>query len=604
MQNNKPIRRIRKYNQGGVSYTPFYQYFDNSQQSGKEDGGYEIDDQLSKMMEKGLTNDVQNFKSLITGSYSKVFDPISGTYVEPKLNSAQLVELQSIAKEVATNYELFNEAMDHLKTTKTLQESAISNSGNMYIIDEGGMLGEISIENFDRDKHRSVSYGELMNLRNNGVRVDTDLGKKDLMLYNKSVMIDAQNAIGINDVRKEIHSLLNNIEYNKRNTYSVKDRDKIRGGYEEIIKNGADGIYKITSLTPNAREAVRYLWSGLDENHKNRIRADIASRGEKVDQKSIAEELSMIISSDLKSEVTSILDVEASDAAGLLGGSSRESLTTNSVVQSMTRPLNAERTTVEIDPGDNAIKLPAFEKGPVVTREGAAIEQTTLGDILESKNSALGSVADRSSVFIGDKHLTIDDMNYIVPRDMTSKIVFLPSVPDENTGGYRIDFDVIERVEELKKFIKENPYATQLEINEKAKGLSGIYDFKNDVYLEGSGNLQMYHAINVYGNSEDLSEVGTTWLGNVKSDSKFIKQLEGDAEEEARRAFDRIMEKKEIDYSSGWFDSNHLVEGVAYVRVIPQLGEANSEKVYYDKRETQQRISARNNNTNIKSNFD
>lgn len=285
--------QIKKHQLGGIAYTPYIresgaQTSSASPKSGKaqKDEGDEIQKAIIKVLleNKGLPNDVNYFLNKANALMMNSVD----IYGNENYVMSDLIKLQSLANNIHHNQTAHTDAVSRLETENSGSEVAITNNGGLYVLDENQKLKTISIDSYyeNSDKYQLITQTDLLNLREHS---------PDL-IYNTSILHDLKTTVGLTTIVEYIQTSIEKFGTNtvedKSVQYTEKEQGRIEQGFAQILGGvSPDGIYKVSSSAKTSHqgydsstnegllEAAQYLWSTLNPQMKQTLRAQTVAEG-------------------------------------------------------------------------------------------------------------------------------------------------------------------------------------------------------------------------------------------------------------------------------------------------------------------------------------
>ena len=456
--------KIKRFQGGGI-YTPFFSTGASTSSSEKSEKKDLIKQEIfSALKESGLPSDVDHFlgkaSKYLSSTQTTVF-PTGGS--DYKLS--ELIKLRSLANKVRHSNELHKNAVTRLDKENAGSEVAITNTGGMYVIDsESGELKVVSTSQYhnNSDKYIPQTTAELIHRREN----DISLANKDYILK------DLANTVGMKSVTEYIRQVIASFgkesQSDSTQYYTVKDRNKIQEGFEQILGLAPEGHYKIDETHSsvhqgfNSKEsleaAINYLYRTLPNNMKNTLKANATLAG--VDpssvegiklylQESILEQTDHTIKKDLKVS-------EDSGSGGSGSGGSKGKMVEVSPLETIATGRVAEITPITLSStkSKNGLEILA-QQYPMQDKNGNIVGQGMLSDVLNT--AEIGNIVDKNSITFGEHRLKDYDLNRVM-YDGTSTLsrAYLPidKAYFANTGLVRPDLNAEKRFQDFKKWIE------------------------------------------------------------------------------------------------------------------------------------------------------
>lgn len=269
--------KIKKYAGGGlptlVSFNPVqnaylpYQNFaqlvasigaaESSESSGKSGSksssksdkniGLLTEKMQDMIMKNALPSDAQVFMKNID-VFGANIDPL-----DPTSQNQIYQQILSTIPELQQNKEEYDKAIQHATSKGTIKEYAFSSNGGIYVFTKDK---EIKIKDpFElAEGDQRLTNGDLMQLRAYSPDYAFDKG-------NFSTII--AGSLSRKDLTDKINAVLNNIgKATTSDEFFIRkgsNDEKLAKGYEQLIEQGEDGVYKVTRENINQNESAKYL---------------------------------------------------------------------------------------------------------------------------------------------------------------------------------------------------------------------------------------------------------------------------------------------------------------------------------------------------------
>lgn len=462
--------KIKRYQTGGIAYTPFFRDSVTKQNSTstaapKEDKEEQLIQKeiINAIKENGLQNDVDMFLSTANSFLTKVKDAnFFGTEGSASYDLSDLITIQSMANKVKRNNELHQEAENKISAEGAGSEVALTSDGHMYVYDDKGEVKTITASTYynEPEKYKVLTNTELIQLRE----------QHPGLTYNGSILSDLSNTIGnksiIEYVKSTIGAFGTNKSSNQFDRYTVKQKDTIEEGFKQLLGISPGVSYKVTEADSIAHQgysdkesldiAVNYLYRTLPENMKHVLRAQTAAEGLDPDNvKDVKSILTMAViehtdhATDKKVELSS---PTKSEKSGSGSGSSSTSKTEETFGNFVSKNGALPRATSIVLEGSNiSFSIPSYHYDIIKTPEGKDLPSVTLGDETYQNLMNNGLVDTRSTSYLGE--LPITDIAYmgkdiLVDNLKGGSVMFLPIT---STG--ELDFSMMKQMDEIQKQI-------------------------------------------------------------------------------------------------------------------------------------------------------
>lgn len=289
--------KIKRYQAGGIAYTPFFRDSVIQQESQSSTGSMPKETKEEQLIQKeiinvlkenGLPNDVDYFLSKADSFLKKSqnLGSLFGTGKNASYDMSDLIRLQSLANRTRYNNELHAQASKQIIDEGSGSEVAITNTGNLYVVDDEEGVKTITLGTYHKspDKYRVLTNSELIQLRE----------QQPELAYNGTILADLSNTVGMKSivdyVRSTIGSFGTNKSSNQFDRYTSKQKGQIERGFEQLLGfDSPNGVYKVTGSTTESDQgysdekslnaAINYLYRTLPGNMKNVLRANAAAEG-------------------------------------------------------------------------------------------------------------------------------------------------------------------------------------------------------------------------------------------------------------------------------------------------------------------------------------
>ena len=469
---------IRKYQIGGIAYTPFIPTSATPQTKESSTGGTTKtttkdskkaaleDDIIAILKENGIPSDVNAFLSMASSFLNKSSSLSStslfgGSNDDYSMND--LIRLQAKANEIKFNKEKYNDAVANLNDENAWSDYAMDTVGNFYAINSDGKLIKKSASDVSKfakgesdEEFQLLTYSQLTGLRENGLAFNTD------------ILRDLENAYGKQSESTEIIKQIKDFSTNKLEGVTSKSAAANKGMeiFSSLMEDGPDGYYKFTSedQVKNENAAASLIWSQIGSVTKNGIKRDIALRGG--DPNSRTEQLNEIkrrIYSYAEMSYSVNFDSTTTKAAKGSGSGSggSEQLTEDNYLQMIGLGRLTPGGIITITP--HAAKI--ADTGTMVAQSytaGAPVdnnfEQLGVMNLSQFKQKATALKAANTKDFtFGNKVLSPEEIAAVV-YDGSSEfaIVDLPYTTD-NVGRITPAFNKLDAFNKIQRELSKNP---------------------------------------------------------------------------------------------------------------------------------------------------
>lgn len=577
---------IKRYQAGGIVYTPFVRgssaqgTSQNATSSNKKEDNELQKAIFSVLNENGLPNDVDYFLNQANALLLSSTD----MYGNPSYSVTDLIKLHSLANKIKHNNTAHTTAVTRLETENSGSEVAITNNGGLYVQDENGKLKTISIDNYYRnsDKYIILTQTDLMNYREN----DPSLA------YNSTILNDISSTIGLGTIVKHLQTSINafgtdTIE-DKSDKLTLKEKGKVEKGMENILNGSSpDGIYNIsTNITSEHQgydkstneglyEAANYLWSTLNSQMKNTIRAHTVAEGLNPNK---AEDVYRILISaiqehtdhKLKRNVDISYDASASKAAGI-GNVESNGAPTQEVFGNRVLKNQGNYRPSYLMMGDSKIKniLPTYHYNHIPDKEGNEIPNVTLlsetyrnlqdHGIIDTRRTAYFGSLPISNMAIAGTKILVNNM------DDGGNVVYMPI---DVVGN--IDMGMFTKMMNIQKSIQANRITDESKIKQIWEDNGFDYNSELGVGQPKNYKLAPYWMQNAYtSSSQDIFDKSDL------NESSLIAKVDRSLVEDLSNVYnlDPVHSKNtKVEIQSGFGGTDY--QAMIYIPLSSDQGEA------------------------------
>lgn len=593
--------RIRRYEVGGITYTPFVPTQAVSSGAASSSGSSDSSDKISGTVKKeiidilkenGIPSDVESFlqsaQTLLDKSkHLTAYSPFGGD--SDDYDMSDIIRIQSLANRVKFNKTQYDNATKRLTDEYAWSEVALDNKGFMYAFDpESKDITKISASEYHNDpsKYQLLTNSDLLNYREN------------YKPFDNSSLADLQNAVGMKSITDYVRSVIKDFGKGSIEGYATKDKDSILNGFHFLMENGPDGFYKVKSENQlrDVNRALTYLYNTLPENMKQLLRAKTAAEGGDPNGKDRFELLVQALSEHTSYNYSAEFDKSASDfdpyQTGSKGGSSSgsEQLAQNTYQirfgEGKGIPTSVLLTPTAAKIFDTAtMKVEGTDFGPMEDWSGKQLGQMNLTKLL--KEWALGTSVRNADITFGNKLLDYADLPAIMYDGQSlTTMVYLP-YKDEN-GHFVPDFELFERFNAFNNAAKN---VTPVERNELAAKYG--LDSNDMVYNPKTGgytlkNTMRFVTFSAYAGDDtiDLDNNNKLYLEKVsKAKGSTLK----DPYNNALKYNDIYADKKKaliVNKGFGKATSNDFWKGNVYIAAPSAFYGYNSSSNEFETKDT------------------
>ena len=424
-------------------------------------GGIDLKDTMSLLKDmKGLDNDVMATLNSLqqTQTESDLFGDSSSVVNQYYRNIA-------LVNKVAQSKEMFDKAKKRAEDIDSLNELAITPQGGLWVRDNEGKLGVVSIGtyNSNKDKLSAITNEDLLYERQHNPN----------MKFQNSLLESVEGSTST----KQILDTINNITSKMGSTDITQDgfvtsdgSGNLQGdlgiiqkgivtlknaGQQNTVTMGVAGLYHskvITSDQANqANAAIKAIWGALAPNQQALLIAKSDGSIEKA-QNWVTNVVAKGISTkaEFTSEFQKLDDGKSSSSSNKSGKGSDDYGDLN--------PANKAVLMIgtPVDMGFNTGSSNEFHAYGVRTELGKASGElfpayTSLSD---ASSSTVSSILNIPGTFLGDQHINDQFQNHVLIRSNEAYVMNLPVRYDATSRSYVPDFTLATRKDAADKEIE------------------------------------------------------------------------------------------------------------------------------------------------------
>lgn len=570
---------------------------------------------LKTLEENALDIDYEVFSAYATELLSDPMGIGGGGYGDFTASVSKLIQLRKIANQLKTSKQLYDDAIDHVRTNNTGDDYAMTSDGKVYVVKQDSENNKLHLNTVKLDtlkdsfdKYIPITNNQLLDIRNNGKLRGVSISEN--VAFDESFLRDVSASIGMQDVMNAVDSVIKRFGTAKRSGNAIKTSKE--------VEEGLEGLYQITveqsnaMLSPESRKAAaKFIYSNLNNNAKNVLKLNAEING--IDTIDYLVNTIILSSKSTTSEVFK----EAIDNSGKLSSTSGgDKPTERSFINTVVLGEAVEDKDILLSGTDGVgIKTRGQAYG-FRDESGNRIAMGNMENILTQKDNALGNVVDINSISIGNTLVNTLDLHKIVyDGSSTLNRMYLPIDEDvyAATGHIKPDFDALDKFQKFKKWSKDNPNASPQEQAMKAEdlGLSIQYDSNTNSWK--FRNTHLFLSLNGYVSEEVIPM--------ENSDKKYLSYMDKSTRKELLDLYENYVnygqsspdkDKKHPNSVNlvGFFDwvgQSNLYQGMIFMPVLDRGMEyiaANNELVpKSDFMDMKNKRSLQDQQRNFKSNF-
>lgn len=410
---------------------------------------------LEQIKTKGLPSDVENFFGSFSGIFPSFFGGSSNS-LSPNMSGGDVnglvnnyVSLLPKLNRISFNKENWDESMKNVVSNEALDEYAINANGMMIVYNEDGELKQLRQKEYleNAEEYQPITNAELANLRANNPN----------LAWDTSVFSSLNSGIGTSKITEQILSIMSKVGREKTTTDKIGSKtSNILKGIQQLVNEGPENVfYQSTetndSQTKNAQEALKYIFSTLPNNAKAVLRTRAAVMGVDPD-KGVYEIIANLMSGVTSSEQSIKIDMQKDPNFDYESGSSNKNRPKDyTQIEQFVNMEGVERPYL-LSPGKAyAYSTSSIQLPQLLNTDGKAVGQTDLMDAFTS--SPLGGQLDLNSVYAGDKHINVSDLNKVFYMGNGVSAAWLPYTIDEN-GRQKVDTNLLDEFSAAQNEIK------------------------------------------------------------------------------------------------------------------------------------------------------
>lgn len=518
--------KIKKYNTGGIYYTPFIPATNNNtiqDSNTQESSTNKTTDTFTKealdiLSENGIPNDVDTFlrqANLVLSKSNNTFSNLFGTSKDSSYDISDIVKLRSLANKTKFNKQLYDAATQQLTKERSWAEAAMDDKGRMYVYSDNSGIEVIDPTEYyqNKDTYTALTNSQLLSLRE----------RQPELAYNQNILNNISNSVGTESIVNYLKGVIKDFGTKTIEGYTSKHKEDIEEGFRNILMGGPDGYYKITNKDQGTERALEYLYTTLPSNMLYALRVKTAAEGGNPNSKQeVLNLLGLALAEHTNHSQELTFSKEATDSSGGSGsGSKKPDEVKLDQLEAIANGRIVEGRLIQLNPADSKIAIEGFAQsyGAPVDKNGVVVPQTNLQQLLDK--AEIGKIVDKSSIYFGDQKVNDIDVNKVL-WDGVSQVnrVLLPYTI-EIDGSYKPDFDSQRKFEEFQKFLDDFTDITNVQKLEKARsmGLDVIYDEISNSFRFREESVMPFIVMNGYASSRvmDIDE-DSKWLSHLSTE--------------------------------------------------------------------------------------
>ena len=450
--------------------------------------------------------------------------------------SQDLAEIRTLMSSILANSQTLENAESRANTNKSLDDIAVTQRGQMYVMNQKGGIEKVDFRNFDEDKHSALTYGELGQLRR--VRPELMDDQDAITSISNSVGIEAINAhiseilkmIGTSETKEQANETMQTV-FRKKSQLTTNDFNALQELWKLASNIGMDAVLQTTTVTKNKniQHALSYINNMLPRNMELQLIGSYLGYGgtykDAVKQKSTVIEQALLMNNNASFEYSiNKFDKDLNEVAGTQAGKKTSSSSKDfglNVVESWIMGLRQTEFDLGDDQADNqyAMTIKGSELAQLTDFNNHSISNLPLDVALEN---TIGPLLDRNMVYIGDKRVQEASLyNVFYTYDKVGKV----TMPIDGRG--QIDWAGFRGASKAEQYIKERGIT---DISEKNKIHADFdsyqrYDENGNLVIanpSATGNFMITHGYTI----DDWAEIDDNSIFRELDDT-FTESLRG-----------------------------------------------------------------------------
>lgn len=566
--------------QQGGAFPPFATYIPTvspvtptqtgqSSQQQQQQAGLLDEKQMKLLMEHGLPSDVETFFSMVNQLSTEVqMDPFSSNNISQQMNL-----IGSYLNKISWNENEFKRVTKTAEANGGMQEMAVTSDGRLVGMKDGKLAFVTAKEYADNmDKIQLLRNSDLAQYR----------ATNPQLAFDSNIFNIIENGIGMEAINKLLWNTINNIGTNKeKGTTYVGKAKQISKGLEELLGDGPEGMYKVTtsneSQSLQAKEALKYLYTTLPQNAKALLSAKAVQMG--MDATTGAQELiAQLVTSGLDNSYEQTADYDSSASSAIGTGGDPGKTAKYSAFDQFFEGDTLDQRLYSLNIGNGtSIQAPARVFNSLTTTDNKPLDNFNfLDDAM--KTSQIGA-GDMYSVSMGGKTLLPSELAHVMTTNRAVQ-VYLPSKKDAN-GNIIPDLELATRLDNAKKQVQNESTINGFIPAERKRQIYADNDVeeywnmdsrKGFDLLVNKGDLHEFYLLDGYVAENHLPEGVTNRLEEVEGDERKSIQNEA-ARLRARLAKsekDRTYKDRMLGVDEGqlWFNTD-LYKGIVFIATSP-----------------------------------
>lgn len=514
---------------------------------------------------EGLPSDVQQ----LTNEFSRFFQ-FSNAGVSPSMLASRYLTAVGKIATAKFNKGYYDQVYKDQEKNGGLNEVAITNNGQLIVQNREGEVTTINVNDYleNKSEYSPITNSNLLYLRAHNKAFDNGF------------LTAAENGIGLERVGEMIMKNVEDLGSSELRVsgYSNTVKKQIQKGFdtiESLYNQGidisgmstVDGLYKSDVINKDQynqiQQALKYSYTMLPDNAKTLLQY-------KSDGKPLDLIFSLLLSrssSMVQFDPTLELDASGNKPGGNGGDNSNKINTAEQWLRGF-GPIKEHTLT---NGTTNGIKVWGNEL-PIVKSDGTPLTVSTLSQI--ANNNQYSGVIDIEHATMGGEKISSEALNKVMFTGQAKRIDLPVDIYDES-GLIKPDLDLLNRLDEAQKYIRENNITDLNEINKVYEEHKLPFMYNED----GSLNTSNWRTFMVLSGTALNSAFENQ--DNLRT-NEFLKEVED--KNKITNVLDLLTdnlkrEGQKIDFDKkGWFYStkDHMFEGNIFIPINPNVFSAKA----------------------------
>ena len=415
----------------------------SSKSGSSSDIGFLNKEMQKILMENGLPSDVQYFlqKADVFGNSIDPLDPHSQERIYTKL--------LSMLPEIKQNKAEYDDAIKHAREKGTLDQVAVTKDGYIYVLNkETGQLDRKAPNvELDSSKFEKLTNGQLLQMRAYVPGYAMDKGDFTTLVASSISFADIEKSITdkIDKLGKSTISQEGFVRKDSKNAELMK-------GYEQIIGQGEDGVYKVTSKTVSQNSQAKAFLNYLSKSLSRQERAVLMNRASE-NGTTVEEVLVDLLQGRLTDEQDMKVDFDNQATKGVTDNEGKQlgNIKVTGLYAYQTGKGGQEERISLIPGSKTAMTVTGKFYGQPVGSDNKPLGVSSLETFFSKGFASIGDV--RNGVYFGNQRIDPSQYDQIMYSGTDLNRAVLPYTIDEN-GTIHPDFSLIKKFENIQNKLK------------------------------------------------------------------------------------------------------------------------------------------------------